>query len=251
MSKNNLFLLAVIVMTTFLHQSHASILNSAESFAVLANSTVTNTGITILNGNLGLTPGTSITGFPPGIVNGTIYTGTAPVGVQAMADANSAYTTLTHETVTSNLTGQDLGGLRLPSGVYFFDSSAGLTGALTLDGLGNTNSQFVFLIGSTFTSASFASIVLVNGASASNVFWQIGSSATFGTASSLEGNFLATNSITMNTGADLVGSAFALNGAVTLDSNIISTVPEPSAYALLGLGSLAVLVFFRRKAKIA
>ena len=220
-------------------------LNSADTFAVLANTTVTSTGPTVLNGNLGVTPGTSITGGPT--VNGTTYTGANAVVVQAMADANSAYTTLAGETPTTNMTGQDLGGLTLTNGIFAFNSSAGLTGILILNGLGDTNSQFVFKIGSTFTSATASSVVLTNGASASNVFWQVGSSATLGTSSSLKGNFLANTSITFDTGTTLVGSAIALNGAVTLDSNTVNAVPEPQSYALFGIGALVLVVLYRRK----
>jgi hypothetical protein len=247
-SRGLLLLSAIVASAAFLPQAGASVLNSADTFAVLANTTVTSIGTTVLNGNLGVTPGTSITGFPPGtVVNGTTYTGANAVVVQALADANSAYTTLAGETPTANLSGQDLGGQTLTNGVYKFDSSAGLTGALILDGLGNTNSQFVFQINSTFISGSDASIVLENGASASNIFWQVGSSATFGTTSSLQGSFLADQSITFNTGSTLVGSAIALNAAVTLDNNTVTAVPEPKSYALFGLGALVLVALYRRK----
>jgi hypothetical protein len=246
-SRGLLLLSAIVASAAFLPQAGASLLNSADTFAVLANTTVTSIGTTVLNGNLGVTPGTAITGFPPGTVTGTTYNGVNAVVVQAMADANTAYTTLAGETPTANLTGQDLGGLSLTNGVYAFSSSAGLTGALILNGLGNTNSQFVFQIGSTFTSASNASILLENGASASNVFWQVGSSATFGTTSSLEGSFLAYSSITFDTSSTLVGSAIALNGAVTLDNNTVAAVPEPKSYALFGLGALVLVALYRRK----
>jgi hypothetical protein len=120
--------LAIAGVTAFLHNARAGTLGSADTFAVLANQTVTSTGATVLNGNLGLTPGTSITGSPT--VNGSTYTGTDTVAEQAIADANSAYTTLGAESVTTDLTGQDLGGLTLTNGIYFFSSSAALTGTL-------------------------------------------------------------------------------------------------------------------------
>lgn len=193
---------------------------------MLGNSTVTNTGNTVLNGNLGLYSGTSITGFPPGIVNGTIYL-TDAVAQQAQIGALTGYNLLVSETSIQNLSGQDLGGLTLTSGVRNFASSAQLTGTLILDAGGNSNARFDFQIGSTLTTASGSTVSLINGAQASNVFWQVGTSATLGTNTSFSGSILADQSITLNTGANLSGRALALNGAVTLDTNVI-TVPEPS-----------------------
>ena len=228
MKSKCLILSAFVALAGFLPQSKAQgILNSADSFAVLGGSTVTSTGNTILNGNLGLSPGTSITGFyPPGIVNGTIHN-TDPVAAQAQADALAAYGILAGEAFDSNLSGQDLGTLTLTPGVYRFNSSAQLTGTLILDAQGDSNARFDFQIGSTLTTASSSSIVLTNGAQADNVFWQVGSSATLGTGTSFYGSILADQSITLNTGANLAGRALALNGAVTLDGNLIA-IPEPA-----------------------
>ena len=160
MKSNCLILSAFVALAGFLPQSKAAYsLGSADSFAVLGSSTVTSTGNTVLNGNLGVSPGTSITGFySPGIVNGTIYDNDT-VAAQAQADALTAYNTLAGEAPNQNLTGQDLGALTLLPGVYFFSSSAQLTGTLTLSGAGD----FVFQIGSTLTTASSSSVNLING----------------------------------------------------------------------------------------
>jgi hypothetical protein len=236
--KNKCLILSVVVaLAGFLPQSKAAvILNSADSFAVLGGSTVTSTGNTILNGDLGLYPGTAITGFSPGIVNGATYAG-GSIARQAQIDAFAAYyNTLAGETFSQNLSGQDLGTLILTPGVYFFNSSAQLTGTLTLDAQGDCHARFDFLIGSTLTTASSASVVLINGAQADNVFWQVGSSATLGTDTSFDGSILADQSITLDTGASMSGRALALNAAVSLDDNVITvptTVPEPASFWLL------------------
>ena len=252
MKSNYLVLSAFAVLAGFLPQSKADILGSADSFAVLGGSTVTSTGNTILNGDLGLSPGTSITGFyPPGIVNGTIYNAD-PVAATAQADALTAYNYLAGEAPDQNLTGQDLGTLTLLPGVYYFSSSAQLTGTLTLSGAGD----FVFQIGSTLTTASSSSILLINGVQADNVFWQVGSSATLGTDTSFDGSILADQSITLDTGASLAGRALALNAAVTLDDNVITvpiSVPEPGSFCLLVFcasvfGGWQRLAVWRRKA---
>ncbi|CAN5730993.1 hypothetical protein BH10CHL1_BH10CHL1_46860 [soil metagenome] len=197
-------------------------LGVATSFAVLAASTVTNTGPTVITGDLGVSPGSAVTGFPPGsVVGGTIHAGDA-VAAQAQADANTAYTNLAGQACDSNLTGQDLGGLTLTPGVYCFSSSAQLTGILTLDGQGDPSAVFVFQIGSTLTTASASSVVLTNGASACNVFWQVASSATLGTGTAFVGNILALASNTLTTGVNVIGRVIALTAAVTMDTNTVS-----------------------------
>ncbi|MGB2939911.1 MAG: ice-binding family protein [Candidatus Dormiibacterota bacterium] len=197
-------------------------LGTASSFAVLGGSAVTNTGPSVLNGNLGVWPGTSVTGYPPLVLNGALHQSDA-VAAQAQLDLTTAYNSAAGQPVTQDLTGQDLGNKLLTPGVYHFSSSAQLTGPLTLDGQGATHAVFIFQIGSTLTTASAASVSLVNGASECDVWWQIGSSATLGTATTFRGNLMALTSITLNTGANIPGGrALARNGAVTLDTNVIS-----------------------------
>jgi hypothetical protein len=198
-------------------------LGTAGSFGVLAGSTVTNTGATVVTGNLGVSPGTAVIGFPPGTVTppGTIHSADA-VASQAKADLVTAYDAIVATPTLVDLTGTDLGGITLTPGVYGFSSSAQLTGTLTLDALGNANSVFIFKIGSTLTTASNSSVIVINGGSNCNVFWQVGSSVTLGTGTVFVGNILALTSATLTTGATVSGRVLARNGAVTLDSNAVT-----------------------------
>jgi hypothetical protein len=173
-----------------------------------------------VNGDLGVSPGSAVTGFPPGIVNGATHKADA-VALQAQKDVTTAYVNAAGQHCTSNLTGQDLGGKSLVSCVYCFSSSAQLTGHLTLDGPG----VFIIQIGSKLTTASNASVSLIHGADPCNIFWQVGSSATVGTNTSFTGNILALTSISAMTGAKFNGSLYARNGAVTLDANTITRSP--------------------------
>ena len=199
-----------------------TILGTAQSFAVLGGSTVTNTGATIVRGNLGVDPGLAITGFPPGLVSGgTVHSGDG-VALQAQTDVTTAYNTLAAQALTADLTGQDLGGKTLTAGVYRFSSSAQLTGAVTLDAQGDPSAVFVFQMGSTLTTASNSSVLVLNGAQDCNIYWQVGSSATLGTTTAFKGSILALTSITLNTGATVSGRALARNAAVTMDSNAVS-----------------------------
>ncbi|MDD5349877.1 MAG: ice-binding family protein [Chthoniobacteraceae bacterium] len=222
---------------------------TAANFAVISYAGVTNTGPSVIEGNVALSPTPSITGFPPGVVNGTIHYNDAEA-VQARIDATAAYNTLAGLTPTANLTGVNLGTQTLTAGVYHFDSSAALDGILTLNTLSDANAIFVFQIGSTLT-AGIGSQVVVTGAGAgidANVFWQVGSSTTLMTNAEFFGNIISLASDTLNTGANVEnGRVIALNGAVTLDSNEInpSQVPEPSTWAML-FGGMGVGGFWTR-----
>ena len=196
-------------------------LGTSQNFAVLGSSTVTNTGPSVVTGDLGVDPGSAISGFPPGtVVGGTIHAADA-VALQAQTDTTTAYNNLAAQSCTSNIS-TDLGGLTLVPGVYCFSSSAQLTGALTLDAGGDASAVWIFKIGSTLTTASNSSVVLINGAQQCNVFWQVGSSATVGTGTTFVGNIFALASVTLTTSATLSGRALAQTGAVTMDSNVVS-----------------------------
>jgi hypothetical protein len=197
-------------------------LGTAAGFAVLGASTVTCTGPSRIVGDVGVSPGSAITGFPPCKLTGNFHSADA-VSAQAQADATTAYNALKGATcpAANNLTGTDLGGLTLTPGVYCFSSSAELTGTLNL-----SSGVYIFQIGSTLTTASGSSVLISNAQpcdASSSVFWQVGSSATLGTTTAFAGNILANISITMTTGATLDGRAIALTGAVTMDTNTIST----------------------------
>ena len=192
-------------------------LGTLESYSVLGGASVTNTGPTVLGGDLGVSPGTAISGFPPGIVGGTVHA-TDAAAAQAQSDLVIAYNDAAGRASDATLS-PDLGGQTLVGGVYTAPSSLGLTGTVTLDGQNNPDSVFIFQVGSTLTTATASNVNLINGASACNVFWQVGSSATLGTASSFKGNILALTSISATTTSTVEGRALARNGSVTLDTN--------------------------------
>jgi autotransporter-associated beta strand protein len=196
-------------------------LGAAEYVAILGGSTVTNAGPTIVVGNLALSPGVSVTGFPPGmVVGGSIHINDA-LATQAHADAATAFNELAGMTATTDLSGQDLGGMTLTPGVYYFATAADLNGTLSLDTGGDPNATFVFQIGTTLITGVNSAITLLNGNSV-NIFWQVGTSATIGVDSVFYGNILADQSITINSGATINGRALAINGAVTMISDTIN-----------------------------
>jgi len=197
-------------------------LGTATSFAVLAGSAITNTGPTVINGNIGSYPTTTITGFPPGTVNGTNHAGDS-VTQGAKTDLITAYNDAAGRTPVTTLP-TELGGTTVTSGVYSSAAGTfGITGNVTLNGQGDPTAVFVFQMASTLTTATGSSVALINGAQSCNVFWQVGSSATLGGSTSFKGNILALTSITLVTNAAIDGRALARNGAVTLDTNTITT----------------------------
>jgi hypothetical protein len=197
-------------------------LAGASGFALLSGSTVTNTGATNVNGDIGLSPGSSIGGFPPGILVGTRHIND-PMANQAKLDLAAAYNNAAGRTSTDIVTLHgNIGGLTLTPGLYKSTSSLAISsGDLTFDALGDANATFIIQIASALTTTSGRKVILAEGAQASNIFWQVGSSATFGTTSVFMGTVMAMQSITFNTGARLNGRALARNGGVTMAGNTI------------------------------
>lgn len=201
-------------------------LGAANSFAILAGSTVSSTGPTVVTGDLGVSPGTAVTGFPPGVLNGALSTGSDSSVVQAKLALNAAiFEASTRSSGPVSLPG-DLSGLTLFPGLYTNSTSVMLSsGALTFDAQGDSNAVFLLQMGSTLTSGSNTEVILAGGAKAGNIYWQVGSAATLGTGSSFKGNILAETSITLATGAALEGRALTRTAAVSLDA---ATVTMPA-----------------------
>lgn len=197
-------------------------LSGTSNFAILAGSAITSTGATTITGDIGLSPGTSIGGFPPGILTGTQHINDNAAN-QAKLDLTVAYNNLTERTCTDIVTlSGNIGGLTLTPGLYKSTSTLSISsGDLTLDAKGNADAIFIFQIASSLTTTSGRQVILTGGALASNIYWQVGSSATFGTTSVFKGNVLASQSITFNTGATLNGRALTSIGGVTMAGNAI------------------------------
>ena len=256
--------IGMIVSAPIAHATPTVDLGTADAVAVLAGSTVTNTGSSTIDGSVGVSPSSAITGFPPGYVTGgTIHAGDA-VATQAHNDLVTAYNKAAGLVGATVLTGTDLGGLTLAPGIYSFASAAQLTGTLTLDAGNDPNATFVFQIGSTLTTASSSAVAFIDGGDGDEVFWQVGSSATLGTSTAFAGNILALTDITLTTSANIsCGRALARNGKVTLDSNVVSiasagcvtpgtptsvtAVAEPETAAILGTALIALAAFVFRQ----
>lgn len=202
------------------------LLGTANSFAILGGSTVTNTGLSIINGDLGVSPGTAVTGIPPGNINGMQHAGDT-AAAQAILDLTEAYNDAAGRSTAPITVAGNIGGQTLVPGLYKSTSSLEITsGDLTLDAQGDANGVFIFQIASTLTTTTGRQVVLSGGAKAANIYWQVGSSATLGSNSIFKGNILADQSITLTTGAVLDGRALTRIGGVTLDSNTVTT-PSP------------------------
>jgi len=227
-----LSLLSMAGLSCFAMAAEAPVaLGSAASFAALAGTTITVTAAsgTIISGDIGVSPGNTVTGFPPAIIDGTIHAGNA-TAAQAQADLTIAYNDAAGRATAPVTVAGNIGGMTLNPGLYKSTSSLAISsGDLTLDALGDPNAVFIFQIASTLTTTSGRKVILTGGAKAANIFWQVGSSATFGTTSVFHGTIMANISITFNTGATLGGKALARTGAVTLDSNSMVANPVSSA----------------------
>jgi uncharacterized repeat protein (TIGR01451 family) len=209
-------------------------LRTAESFGVLAGSSVSSTGLTVVGGDLGVSPGSppSVVGFPAGVVTGTIHAAD-PTAAQAQADLTTAYNAATNAPCNAIVAG-DLNGLTLTPGVYCAGAAIAITGTLTLDLNGDPNAFFLFRINAALNPAAGAAITLINtGAGnetcAPNAFWQVAGAVTLGANSSFTGDLLANAAITAGAGATLRGRALSRSGTVTLSANALSACPNPTA----------------------
>jgi hypothetical protein len=224
--------LAVVVAFALPAASQAASVDLATAgpFVVLGGTTVTNTGPSVLNGDLGVSPGTELEGFElPAVVNGAKHA-TDEVAAKAQLDLTNAYDVAAGLPVLpqNDLSDTNLGERKLGPGVYRYNAAALLTGALTLDGEGDPDAEFVFKIGSQLTTESASSVLLVNGASPCNVYWQVGSSADLGSTTAFQGNLMALTSISLKKGATVLGRMLARNGQVSLIDNVLTRPSCPT-----------------------
>ena len=201
------------------------ILGRAATYGILAGSTVTCAGAPgTINADVGVSPGSTTTGFPPCTITGATNLAN-PVAANAQNDLTTAYNALAGLACGTTVTPADVGGRTLAPGVYCVATSLGVTGTVTLDGQGNPNALFVLQMGSTLTTGTNASVALIGGAQAKNVYWQVGSSATLGTGTTFRGTIVALTSITLNNNVAMTGRALARNGAVSLGTGDTITLP--------------------------
>jgi hypothetical protein len=239
--------LSVSFLTSATGQAAATLvpLGTAGGFGVLAGTEITVTGPTTIRGDAGTTSGTGITGLTSLSLTGTNHGGDA-VTLAAQLDLTTAWMNALLQPADFNWPAiSDLGGQTLTPGVHRGLSSLAITGNLTLNGGGDSESVWIFHAFSTLTTASNANIILTNGAQASNILWVAGSSATLGTGSHLQGNLLAVTNVTLTTGATVEGGVYARNGAVTLDTNVAG-IPEPMSTLLAAAGLLGTMLHRRR-----
>ena len=242
----------VFAVTIIPEQASASVvavnLGTTDHFAILAGSGITINGTPAtmqITGDIGTYPTLTITGLANVLLNGVNHADDI-VTQQAKIDLTTAIADASGRTPTTSVgTVYDFGGKTLTSGVYYGSSSIAITGTLTLDGNNDPNAVWIFQAGSTLGTSVGSNVLLIGGAQASHVFWQVGSSATLGTDSRFAGTILATTSITLNSGAELIGRAFASDGAVTLSSNIV-TIPEMGSPIIFSIG---LLIFLMRRCR--
>lgn len=216
----SLFLFMFFISSVTAAQSAVDI-GTTKNFAILAGSTITNTGSTVVYGDIGLHPGTSFTGSDAIVLDGEIYLTTTEASL-AKDDLLQAYNDAAGRTPVT-IIATELGGQTLLPGVYASESGTfEITGKLTLDAMGDEDAMFIFQIASTLITAPDSQVVLTNAATSCEVYWQVGSSATLGVNSDLSGRVLASESITLNSGAKVTGQMLAITGAVTLDNNVVS-----------------------------
>jgi hypothetical protein len=252
--KNKLLILSAVVAFAGLQppakaQTTIIDLGAASSFAVLAGASVTSTGSTTINGDLGVSPGITVTETPVMTVTGARHLNDSSA-ISAQLALTAAYNDAAGRTATTFLgAAHDFGGSMLAPGIYNGTSSFAITGDLTLDAQNDPDAIWIFQAGSTLNTAVNSRILFINGGQASNVFWQVGSSATFLSSSIFVGNVLALTSITLGTGATVDGRLLARGGTVALDGNTITApaaIPEPASISMLIAGFLGLVVGARR-----